>query len=123
VKPLICAFILCALAFGQSAGPKKKHFLIRIQPVRATFVNDATKEESKTMGVHFEYLKKLMTEGKIVLAGPSINGEKTFGLIIVEVENEAEARAILEGDPSYKAGIQGGEVFPFTLSLIRESAR
>ena len=120
---MLLVLLLCSLSFGQSAPSKKKHFVIRIQPVRATFVNDATQEESKTMGVHFEYLKKLVAEGKVVLAGPSINGEKTFGLIIVEVDTEAEARAILEGDPSYKAGIQIGEVFPFTLALIRESAR
>lgn len=119
---MICALLLCALVLGQSET-KKKHFLIRIQPVRATFIKDATKEELNTMGVHFAYLKKLVAEGKVVLAGPSINGDKTFGLILVEVDTEAEARAILEGDPSYKAGIQRGEVLPFTLSLIRESAR
>ena len=123
MKLPICALLFCALAFGQSATAKKKHFLIRIEPVRATFVNDATNEESKIMGVHFAYLKKLVAEGKVVLAGPSINGEKTFGLIVVEVDTEAEARAILEGDPSYKAGIQRGEVLPFSLALIRESAR
>ena len=71
------------------------------------------------MGDHFQYLKKLMGEGKVVVAGPSINGEKTFGLILVETDTEAEARAIMENDPSYKAGIQKGEVLPFTISLLR----
>ena len=98
---------------------QKKAFLIRIQPVRPTFVHDATKEEGKIMGDHFEYLKKLTAEGKVVLAGPSINGEKTFGLIIVETESEADARSIMENDPSYKAGVQRGEVLPFTISLLR----
>jgi uncharacterized protein len=113
--------IVLALAFTllgqQPAG--KKSFLIRIQPVRSTFVQDATKEEGKIMGAHFEYLKKLTAEGKVVLAGPSINGEKTFGLIIVETDTEAEARGIMENDPSYKAGIQRGEVLPFTIALLR----
>lgn len=114
----IVAFV--AISFAQTPAPAKKTaFLIRIQPVRATFVNDATKEENKIMGEHFRYLQKLTAEGKIVLAGPSINNEKTFGLIIVEVDNEAEARKIMEGDPSYKAGIQKGEVLPFTIAILR----
>jgi uncharacterized protein len=117
---LVLGAILAMSAFAQSAATKQ-HFLIRIQPVRATFIQDGTPEEQKIMGTHFTYLKKLTEEGKVVLAGPSINGEKTFGLIVVEVENEAEAKAIMEGDPSYKAGIQKGEVLPFRIALLRDS--
>jgi uncharacterized protein len=119
MRILILTFALAALSFAQSPAPVKKAFLIRIQPVRATFVNDATKEEGKIMADHFQYLKNLAAEGKIVLAGPSINGDRTFGLIVVEVGNEAEAKQIMEGDPSYKAGVQRGEVLPFTISILR----
>jgi len=41
------------------------------------------------------------------------------GLIVVEVDNEAEARKIMEADPSFKAGIQKGEVLPFRISILR----
>jgi len=119
MKILVAILALAACSLAQQPPASKKAFLIRLQPVRATFVNDATKEEGKIMGQHFEYLKKLMSEGKIVIAGPSINGEKSFGLIVLEVENEEEARKIMEGDPSYKAGVQKGEVLPFTISLLR----
>ena len=71
------------------------------------------------MGDHFQYLKKLTAEGKVVIAGPSINGEKTFGVIIVETDTEEEARTIMENDPSYKAGIQKGEVLPFRIAILR----
>lgn len=120
MRNLVLSTVLAAAAFAQSV-PAKQHFIIRIQPVREGFIEKATKEESQVMGEHFVYLKKLTAEGKVVLAGPSINGPKTFGLIVVEVENEAEARAIMEGDPSYKAGVQKGEVLPFRLALIRET--
>ena len=49
MRILILTFVLAALSFAQSPAPSKKAFLIRIQPVRATFVNDATKEEEKIM--------------------------------------------------------------------------
>lgn len=119
MKILAFVLVLAASSYAQPQAPTKKAFLIRIQPVRATFVHDATKEEGKIMGEHFGYLKKLAADGKVVLAGPSINDEKTFGLIVVEVDNEAEARKIMEGDPSFKAGIQKGEVLPFTISILR----
>jgi uncharacterized protein YciI len=117
MKVLALAVALISCSVAQAAS--KKAFLIRIQPVRATFVQDATKEEEKIMSEHFAYLKKLAGQGKVVLAGPSINGEKTFGLIVVEVDSEAEARKIMEGDPSFKAGIQKGEVLPFRISILR----
>ncbi len=118
MKFLAFVLFLTFITFAQQPH-QKKAFLIRIQPVRATFVVDATKEEENIMGDHFQYLKKLTAEGKVVLAGPSINGEKTFGLIVVETDTEAEARSIMENDPSYKAGIQKGEVLPFTIALLR----
>jgi len=110
-------FTLAVLGFAQQ--PQKKAFLIRIQPVRPTFVNDATEEENKIMGAHFQYLKKLAAEGKVVMAGPSINGTKSFGLVVVEVDAEAEAQKILQDDPSYTAGLQKGEVLPFRIAILR----
>jgi uncharacterized protein YciI len=118
MRLLALVFLLTSTLFAQQPA-EKKAFLIRIQPVRSTFIHDATREEGKIMGDHFQYLKKLAAEGKVVLAGPSINGDKTFGLIVVETSSEAEARSIMENDPSYKAGIQKGEVLPFTISLLR----
>lgn len=114
---LAVLFVLALLSFAQQ--PAKKAFLIRIQPVRPTFVEDATKEEGKIMGEHFQYLKSLAAEGKVVIAGPSINGAKTFGLIVVEVDTEADARKIMEGDPSVKGGLQKDEVLPFNIAILR----
>jgi uncharacterized protein len=118
---LVLGMALAIAALAQTAAPPKQHFFIRIEPTRPTFSQDATKEENKIVAEHFSYLKKLAGEGTVVLAGPSINGAKTFGAIIVEVENEAAAKAILAADPAYKAGIWRGEVLPFVVSLQREA--
>ena len=116
------AMVLAVAALAQTApAPAKQQYFIRIEPARSTFTEDSTKEEDRIVGLHFNYLKKLTEEGKVVLAGPSVNGPKTFGAIIVEVENEAEAKAILEGDPAYKAGIWKGEVLPFRVALQRQA--
>jgi len=47
--------------------------------------------------VHREYLQKLMTDGKLFEAGPFTDGAGS--LLIYEAADEAEARAILAGDP------------------------
>lgn len=115
----LLALVLLLCSMGLAQAPEKKHFLIRIEPARSTFVDDATEAEQKVMGAHFVYLKKLAADGKVLLAGPSINGAKTFGIIVVEVENEEQARKVLDGDPSIKAGVMKGEVLPFSLSLMQ----
>jgi uncharacterized protein len=119
------ATVACTGAFGQEpasaakSGPAKKHFIIMLKPGRPGFVDAPTAAEQKTMGEHFAYLKKQLADGKVLLGGPSINGEKTFGIVVVQAASEAEARAIMEGDPSIRSGVMKGEVLPFTLALMR----
>jgi uncharacterized protein YciI len=104
---------------AEPAKPKKQHFLIRLTPVRAGFVDNPTAVEQKVMGEHFVRLKKFAAEGKVIVAGPSINADKTFGIVVVEVATKEEAFEIMEGDPSVKVGIMKGEVLPFSLAIVR----
>jgi uncharacterized protein YciI len=120
MRKIILGLLLAGAAFAQSAATKQ-HFLIRVEPVRPGFVESPTKVEEQAMGAHFAYLKKLLADGKVIVAGPSINGPKTFGIMIVEVDNEAEARAIMAGDPAVKAGVQKAELLPFRLALLRQA--
>jgi uncharacterized protein len=127
LRQLVLAAILsgvfnAATAQEQSSGakpPSTKHFLIILKPARPGFVETPTSAEQKTVGQHFAYLKKLAADGKVLLAGPSINGANTFGIVVVEAASEADARSVMEGDPSVKAGVMKGELLPFTLSLMR----
>ena len=111
--------LLLALSTGGRAA-EKKHFLIRIEPVRATFNDDATAEEAKIMSEHFEYLKGLLVAGKLVMAGPAQKtGERPFGLIVVASPDEAAAEEIMKNDPTVQANIMRGNVYRFTLSLLK----
>jgi uncharacterized protein len=119
------ALLAVGLTFGYQASgeqptkAQKQHFLIRITPARAGFVENPTPAEQKTMAEHFAYFKGQAAGGKVILAGPSINGEKTFGIIVVEAASESEANIIMQGDPSIKAGVMKGEVLPFRLAIMR----
>lgn len=93
------------------------HFLIIYRPPRPTFPHDATEEEDRAIGEHFEYLKKLLAQGKLLLAGPC--EDASMGLAVIETGDEDEARSILALDPAVIAGVFRGEVKPYRVSLMR----
>ena len=92
-------------------------WLYVIRPPRPTFMDDASPEENEVMERHFEYLKRLLEEGRLILAGPSL--DPPFGLVIFEAATEGDARRVMEDDPSVAAGVQFAELHPFRASLLR----
>ncbi|UCC19632.1 MAG: hypothetical protein JSV62_16280 [Promethearchaeota archaeon] len=100
---------------------EKKHFYAVIKPYRQDFIINPKKEEDQIMSDHFLYLKSLLEQKKLYLAGPTLISEDPFGLIILEVQTEQEARNLLENDPSVKSGIQQiTDLRPIRLSLTRK---
>ncbi|NHJ05841.1 MAG: hypothetical protein EAX90_13525 [Candidatus Heimdallarchaeota archaeon] len=101
-----------------------KHFLGIIKPTREGFMTNPTEEENKVMQEHFEYLKKLLAEDKLVLAGPVLNEKNPFGLYIFQCESIEEAENLFENDPSIISGVQQIKEFePFKLSLYNPPAK
>jgi uncharacterized protein YciI len=97
-----------------------KHFFAVIKPYRQDFITNPKKEEEQIMSDHFYYLKSLLEQNKLFLAGPTLIPEDPFGVIILEAETEREAKTLLENDPSVKRGIQNIDDFrPIRLSLTR----
>ena len=96
-------------------------WLCIIRPPRPTFMDDSTPEENEIMSAHFEYLKRLLEEGKLILAGPSL--DPIFGIIVLEADSEEEARRLIAEDPSVAAGLQTPELSPFRASLLRGRER
>lgn len=45
--------------------------------------------------------------------------EKTFGIVILEVESEDEAQTIMKNDPTVAERIMTAELFPYKVALIR----
>lgn len=92
-------------------------WLCIIRPPRATFLEDSTPEEDEVMRAHFQYLEGLLEDGRLILAGPSL--QPPFGIIVFEAEDEEEARRLIAADPSVASGIQRPELHPFRASLTR----
>ncbi|UCD00688.1 MAG: hypothetical protein JSV23_07290 [Promethearchaeota archaeon] len=99
---------------------KKNNFFAVIRPYRNDFITNPKEQEDKIMSDHFHYLESLLKQKQLFLAGPTLIPEDPFGIIILEVETEEQAKELLEKDPSIKAGIQNIADFrPIRLSLTR----
>lgn len=82
--------------------------------------NNWTTREEKIVNKHFVKLQGLLKEGKLILAGKTSGlDEKTFGIVILEVENEDAAITIMKSDPAVSEGIMTAELFPYNVALIR----
>lgn len=71
------------------------------------------------MEAHGRYFQEQFAAGRILLFGPVMATGGAFGLAILEVDDEAEARQFGEGDPSVRAGLNRFEVHPMRVSAAR----
>lgn len=89
-----------------------------IHPPRDDFMATLTGAERETFGRHVDHLERLLADGTLVLAGPTL-GPVNTGITIVEADDEAAARAIMEADPAVAEGVMTGELRELRLSFLR----
>ena len=63
------------------------------------------KRRQEIFAGHFSNINKLSQEGKLVLAGPFIEGDDKRGLYIFNVTTIEDAKALVQKDPAVVAGI------------------
>ena len=80
-----------------------------------------TDRENAIVQHHFEILQSLLKEGKLILAGRTLDMDPSgFGIVILEVNSEEEAQELMENDPAVKEGIMTATLFPYRVALIRD---
>jgi uncharacterized protein YciI len=89
-----------------------------LHPPRDDFAATMTEEEQQVWGVHFERLQRLLAEGVLVMAGPTL-GPINTGIAILDAPDEETARRLMEEDPVVAGGYARGELRPFMVSLLR----
>jgi uncharacterized protein YciI len=117
----VLIIVTAVSALAQTAQqPPDRQFLLRIEPVRAGFaLQTMTEEEQKTAGAHLAYLRGLLAEGKLTLAGQAFDPKGFFGIIVVNAPDLESATRLLQGDPFVKANLFRGDVTPFRSVLDR----
>jgi uncharacterized protein len=99
----------------------KQHFFVRLIPPRPTFVQDITRDERALMDQHVLYTRDFFERGKVLSYGPVLAAGGSFGAAVLEVERGAEARGILDNDPTVKGGLNKYELSPMQLGVARGS--
>ncbi|HXQ96455.1 MAG TPA: YciI family protein [Candidatus Acidoferrales bacterium] len=89
-----------------------------LHPPRTDFAATMTAEESRVWDVHFERLRRLLGDGVLILAGPTLGSVNT-GIVVFEADTEDEARRVVEEDPVVAGGYARGELRQFRVSLLR----
>jgi uncharacterized protein YciI len=56
------------------------------------------------MGQHADYLRGRLRDGTMIMAGPVADPAGPWGLLILRVGSEAEARAVTDADPVSRSG-------------------
>jgi uncharacterized protein len=98
-----------------------KYFLCKLIPPRPTFAQDMTDAEVKLMQQHVAYWKGLMGRGLVIVFGPVADPKGTYGVAILELEEEADANALAMNDPTIKANVGlHFEVYPMDRAVLRK---
>ena len=120
----VVLFFLCVPLVSRNAlkrdEGKQFAYVLRLVP-RLRDAKNWTEADNAAVGRHFRRLQRLHGEGKVILAGKTLDDadEGQFGVVILEVGSEDEARRIMEEDAAVREKIMTARLFPFRVALVR----
>ena len=91
-------------------------FIYLLRPKRPSLIDETSAEEESRLSEHSEYLQRALTEGKLILAGPCVDGE--FGVVVFRAATDEEAEEFMLSDPAIRHGLMNAELHPFRVSLM-----
>ena len=94
-------------------------FVFRLKAPRPTFALDLTDEEREIMARHAEYWRPWVDSGQMVIFGPVLDASGSWGLGVVEADDEEELRAFAADDPVVTTGtgtIEVGKIADLTIT-------
>ena len=104
---------------GDTSGNSsaKKYFVLKLIPPRPTFAEDMTEKERDIMKQHAAYWKEKADQGIVLVYGPVLDPKGEYGLGIIEVDDENQARTFAADDPTVKSGLNKIEIHPMQAIL------
>lgn len=74
---------------------------------------EVTDETKKIQEGHMANIQRMADSGKMVLAGPFLDGGELRGIFLFKVGSAEEAKAMMDSDPAVQAGRLIGEIHPW----------
>jgi uncharacterized protein len=94
-------------------------FVFRLLASRPTFAVDMSDGEREIMGRHAAYWRPYIDAGQMVVFGPVLDETGSWGLGVIEVEDEDELRAFASGDPAVTSGTADLEIGKMVAGFVR----
>ncbi len=107
-KLIVIGLLLCNYAFGQDYS--HVFVFLNSKPDKAEISEE---EEATLQKTHRANIKRMVIEGKMIVAGPFEGGG---GIFILKTSDVGEARGWLETDPAIKANRWDIELFPVSFN-------
>jgi uncharacterized protein len=94
-------------------------FIFRLEAPRPTFALDMTEDEREIMGRHAAYWQPRVESGEMVVFGPVLDSGGSWGLGVIEVDDEDELRRFAQGDPVVTNGTATIEMGKMLAGFVR----
>jgi uncharacterized protein len=94
-------------------------FVFRLKSPRPTFALDMTEEEREIMRRHAAHWQRFIDSGQMVVFGPVLDTTGSWGLGVVEAEDEDELRAFAAADPVVTTGTAKIEIGKMLAGFVR----
>jgi uncharacterized protein YciI len=94
-------------------------FVLRLKAPRPDFALTMSDDEREIMGRHAAHWQPYVESGRMVVFGPVLDGTGSWGLAVIESEDEAELRAFAERDPVITTGTAEFEVGKMLAGYVR----
>ena len=94
-------------------------FVFRLIAPRPTFALDMTDDEREILGRHAAYWQPFLDSGQMVVFGPVLDATGSWGLAVIEADDEDELRAFAAGDPAVTSGTATFELGKMPQGFVR----
>lgn len=94
-------------------------FVFRLISPRPTFAQDMTDEERDIMARHAAHWKPYLDSGQMVVFGPILDGTGSWGLGVVEADDEQALRSFADRDPVVTTGTGKIELGSMLAGFVR----
>ena len=94
-------------------------FVFRLIASRPTFALDMSAEEREIMGRHAAHWQQFIDSGQMVTFGPVLDDTGSWGLGVIEADDEEELRAFAAEDPAVTSGIAELELGKMLTGFVR----
>ena len=97
--------------------------ILRLDASRPTFAIDMTPEEQEIMGRHAAHWQPFIASGQMVVFGPVLHDSGSWGLGVLETEDEDAIHAHAAADPAVTSGVGRLEVGKLLAGFVRPGGR